>query len=177
MSDQLELIDVPPALDISGQVIGSAESDEFYTPSLHFNLWHREFDFTLDAAATKESAKCASYFSKDSNGLAQSWGGERVWVNPPYSAITPWIIKSLQSVHPVMPASFRAKLVAMLVPAWTDRAWWQDFVEPNRDGHGLSLVQTRFLKRIRFGTPLDPEGVKSGSPAFWPVLLVWRPRT
>lgn len=171
---QLDLITVPRMLDISGEAVGSAESDEWYTPFSAFDPWDREFKFTLDVCASAESAKTELYFSKEQDGLAQSWAHHRVWCNPPYSHIAPWVEKALKSVHPAFSPEARTELVAQLVPAWTDRAWWQDFVEPHRDGRGLNLVETRFLKRIRFGSPGDPQGLKSGSPAFWPVLLVWR---
>lgn len=172
---QIDLLEVAPSLDISGRVVGSAESDEFYTPSLVFGPWAREFGgFTVDVCATKESTKVERFYDLAANGLAQKWSGERVWCNPPYSDIAPWVLKARNSVHPALSPSGRARLVVMLVPAWTDRAWWQHFIEPDRDGRGFNLVETRFLKRIRFGTPGDPEGLKSGSPAFWPALLVWR---
>jgi phage N-6-adenine-methyltransferase len=171
---QLDLISVAPELDVSGRIVGSAESDEHYTPRSAFDPWNREFQFTLDVCATAESRKVERFFSITDNGLAQSWAGERVWCNPPYSDIRPWVAKARESIHPAFSPKARAQLVVMLVPAWTDRGWWQEFIESDRDGRGLNLVETRFLKRIRFGTPGDPEGTKSGSPAFWPVLLVWR---
>lgn len=173
--DQLELLEVKRRLDISGKVVGSAESDEHYTPSSVFAPLHREFRFTLDVCATKESAKVPKFFDLARNGLHDFWTGERVWCNPPYSNIAPWVEHAAAAVGDRL-KQIRAELVVQLLPAWTDRAWWQEWVEPNRDGRGLNLVETRFLKRIRFGTPGDPEGLKSGSPAFWPVLLIWRPR-
>lgn len=166
---QIDLLTVGPELDISGRVVGSAESDEHYTPTAVFQPWNEEFHLTLDACATAESAKVPYFFSINDDGLKQPWTGARVWCNPPYSDIAPWIRKATYEV-----SDGWCPLVVMLVPAWTDRAWWQEYVEPHRDGRGRNLVQTRFLKRIRFGTPGDPEGLKSGSPAFWPALLVWR---
>ncbi len=50
--------------------------------------------FTLDVAASDRNAKCSRYFTFTQDGLRQSWAGERVWCNPPYSRIGPWIDKA-----------------------------------------------------------------------------------
>lgn len=41
--------------------------------------------FTLDVAAAAHNTKCDRYFTRADDGLAQSWAGERIWCNPPYS--------------------------------------------------------------------------------------------
>lgn len=163
----------------------SGASDEFYTPRREFEPWHREFGFTLDPCATAESAKVARYFDYLKDGLTQSWAGERVFCNPPYSDITPWVRKAWAEVLA------ECELVAMLLPAWTDRKWWQEEIEPFRDDAlrsrrgNVSLLHpraaihlgTRFLPRIRFGFPGDPEGATPKAKEFgakiYPVLLVW----
>lgn len=33
----------------------------------------------------------------DANGLDQDWTGERIWCNPPFSDIAPWIRKAWSS--------------------------------------------------------------------------------
>lgn len=60
-------------------------SDEYETDDNDFYDINSEFNFTLDAAATKENAKCDNYFTVKENGLVESWKGYKVWCNPPYS--------------------------------------------------------------------------------------------
>lgn len=143
-------------------------SDERYTPAKLFLALHEDFAFTLDACATPESAKCERYFCQKHDGLQQSWEGERVFCNPPYSDIAPWVAKAWRS---------KAELVVLLVPNWTDRAWWQDLVEPYRDSrlsHEGMLLATRFLRgRIRFGVPGDPNGEEQGRPEFGNVAMIF----
>jgi phage N-6-adenine-methyltransferase len=142
--------------------------NERYTPSSVFSPLNQEFSFTLDVCATAESSKCQRFFSKEENGLAQDWSGERVWCNPPYDDIRTWVEKAWAS---------EAALVVMLVPAWTDRGWWRDLIEPYRDArltHDDFLLATRFIPgRIKFGLPTNPEGAGAGTPPFWCVLLIW----
>lgn len=53
------------------------------TPQEFFDKLNREFDFTLDACATPENAKCINFYSPEQDGLSMPWNG-RVWCNPPY---------------------------------------------------------------------------------------------
>ncbi len=168
-------------------------SDEWYTPRRSFDAWNEEFGFDLDPCATAESAKCTRYFTSYQDGLVQSWAGARVYCNPPYSNIRPWVLKAWDAV-----LIERAAVVVLLVPTWSDRAWWQDEVEPFRDvpagglrvtyRHGLrrgdlaprrgASLEVRNLPRMAFGYPGDPEGLspkaKSDGPKIWPSLLIWR---
>jgi hypothetical protein len=149
------------------------EKDERFTPQPLWLELDREFGFTLDACATAESAKCKRFFTRAEDGLAQSWACERVWCNPPWSDIRPWVEKAWHA---------RAELVAMLVPAWTDREWWQELVEPARDlwlqpsALDVPRLTTRFLRRFSFGHPGNPNGVGVEQPNFWTCLLVWQGR-
>jgi hypothetical protein len=56
------------------------------------------YGFTLDVAASPENAKCERYFTAEQDGLRQSWAGEVVWCNPPYSSIAPWVAKAWREV-------------------------------------------------------------------------------
>lgn len=42
--------------------------------------------FDLDVAAAAHNAKAPRYWTRDDNGLAQSWASERAFCNPPFSA-------------------------------------------------------------------------------------------
>ena len=69
----------------------SRKSDEYSTPSWLYDQLNDEFSFTLDPCATDDNHKCEKYFTKDQDGLNQSWAYERVFCNPPYSKISEWV--------------------------------------------------------------------------------------
>lgn len=184
-----------------------AEDDVRETPPELFDPLHEEFKFTLDACAVPENAKLTRYctevgfFNENRaeeictpgvDGLTGSWARERVWCNPPFSDIEAWVRKAWES---------DARLVVMLVPATrTEQDWWQELIEPYRDGKfqrgdatafGWSSLTTRFLrKRTHFlenGQPIlrkNKDGTlyinpKTGkpersAPKFGCVLLIWR---
>lgn len=98
----------------------TSRTDEWGTPQALFDSLHAEFNFTLDASATAENCKLARYFSLKDDGLRQSWAGERVFCNPPYSQARAWAAKCL--------AESRHALVVMLVPARTDTRWFHESV-------------------------------------------------
>lgn len=113
------------------------------------------------------------------DGLKMPWTG-RVWCNPPFSDIAPWVAKARSEMQ--FPAV--AQRIAMLLPCnRTEQPWWQEHVERWRDGRNHMedingervLLETRFLpKRLKFGHPGNREAVGVGSPPFGCVLLVWR---
>ena len=53
----------------------SSKSDNWSTPQDLYNELDKEFNFTLDPCADVNNHKCAKYFTKDADGLKQSWGG------------------------------------------------------------------------------------------------------
>lgn len=125
-------------------------------------------DFTLDVAACKQSHWAPRYFTKADDGLKQRWFG-RVWCNPPFSILEPWLRKTWQEWR-----SGRVELVVMLLPTRTEQPWWHRLVEPKRDLRS-SPLRSRFLKgRTRFGNPRDPRGLRVGSPNFNCCTLTWR---
>lgn len=130
------------------------EVDDRRTPPELFDALHAEFRFTLDAAASSENAKLNRFFDYQANGLAQSWKGERVWCNPPYSNIAPWVEKAWAEMRS------DCELVAMLIPAnRTEQRFWQEHIEPFRDGgrersrdgggHRLALAVRRATDSLR----------------------------
>ncbi|MGE4163888.1 MAG: DNA N-6-adenine-methyltransferase [Vicinamibacterales bacterium] len=139
--------------------------DDWATDPGFFADLHRRFRFTVDAAALPRNAKLPRFWTPFDNGLRQSWAGERVWCNPPYSSIWPWVRKAW---------SEPAALVVMILPAnRTEQRWWQREVEPCRDRPG-SRLRVEFLPgRIRFIHP-DAEGIGPNErPPFGCCLLIW----
>lgn len=99
----------------------SSLSGEWATPCDLFARYDAEFHFDLDVCATPENAKCARYFTKEVDGLAQEWRGT-CWMNPPYGRqIGKWIKKAYESAQ-------NGATVVCLIPARTDTAWWHDYV-------------------------------------------------
>ena len=53
----------------------SSETDQWATPPAVFEQLDSEFHFNLDPCADAGNHKCEKYFTKEDDGLAQSWGG------------------------------------------------------------------------------------------------------
>jgi phage N-6-adenine-methyltransferase len=140
--------------------------DRATDPALFAELDTR-FSFTVDVAASAENARCQRFYSRSDDGLAQSWAGERVWCNPPFSAIAPWVEKGWDS-HPAAP------LIVMLLPAnRTEQGWWHDLVEPYRDRPG-SPLSCEFLRgRLRFLRSGRSSIRPNERPPFGCCLLIW----
>lgn len=48
-----------------------------------FDQLDREFHFDLDACASEKNHKCERYFTKEQDGLLQTWGGVKFFAIPP----------------------------------------------------------------------------------------------
>lgn len=140
--------------------------DDRGTPPDLFAAWHERYRFTVDAAAAPHNAKLPRFWTEADNGLLQPWDGERVWCNPPYSAIWPWVRKAWGEPK---------ALVVMLLPAnRTEQRWWQEEIEPRRDQRG-SRLSVHFLPgRIRFLAPGQEVAGPNERPPFGCALLVWQ---
>lgn len=76
------------------ETLFSSRTDEWATPQYLFDELNAKYHFTLDPCATSDNAKCAKYFTKEMDGLAQDWGRETVFCNPPYGrGIDAWVRK------------------------------------------------------------------------------------
>lgn len=127
----------------------SHSSPEWYTPDW---LMARVAAFLgagyIDPCPARGSKALAT------NGLGESWRGQRVYVNPPYGRdIPPWIVKAMtEPVHELI----------MLVPASTDTAWFAPLF-----AHTLLFIRGR----VYFKRPL---GEAQRAPH--PSVLVYRGR-
>lgn len=122
-------------------------TDDWGTPQKFFDLLNQEFGFTLDPCADESNAKCA-YFDINDNGLAQDWGDNVCFVNPPYSIMKEWALKCVEAAQ-------AGATVVVLCAARTDTGWWQmlaseatkvrfvrgrlSFVGPNGAGQGATF--------------------------------------
>ena len=121
------------------------------------------FHFTVDAAASPHNAKLERYWTREIDGLAQDWSGERIWCNPPYSGIRPWVEKA---------AERKAEIAVLLLPAnRTEQAWWQDIVEP---GRLAGKCRVEFLRgRMRFIAANDDQIRPNQRPPFGVCLVIY----
>ena len=140
----------------SGGAAYSSASDNWATPMEFWRTLDAEFGFTLDACASPDNAKCARYYTREDDGLAQPWEGI-VWCNPPYGReLALW-------VHKAWEEAAAGALVVMLLPARTDARWFHTYVLP--------CAEVRYLPgRLRFG------GASAGAP-FPSMVCVWRPNS
>jgi len=112
---------VEPETRFSRNVMFSSATDDWETPQDLFDELDKQFHFTLDPCASIKNAKCAKYFTKEQNGLLQSWRGETVFVNNPYSDNTKWVRKAYrESKKP-------DTTVVMLLPSRTDTKWFHQY--------------------------------------------------
>ena len=79
------------------EVMFSSKTDQWATPNDFFDKLNEEFHFTLDPCADEFNHKCEKYYTKEDDGLKQSWNNERVFCNPPYGReIGKWVEKSIR---------------------------------------------------------------------------------
>lgn len=156
-------------------------TDDWFTPLRVFEEHQRRtgMKYAVDVTGHHEapvSLAIGDWLSRSSLNENVDWcpmaGSGVVWCNPPYSGIAPWVGKAVDQV------AKHGLWVTMLLPSWTDRKWWQEHVEPFRDGHdvrGSVICSTLHLPRFKFGYPGDPTGKLGMSPTFGCVLVdFWR---
>jgi hypothetical protein len=81
-------------------------NNNYTTPDYLLQALDMEFGFTLDP--------CPFNPNWTVDGLNLDWTGERVFCNPPWSDITPWVEKAYES----------NALTVFLLPARTDTGWF-----------------------------------------------------
>ncbi len=151
-----------PQMPVNDEVDDRATTWDVFTPL------NDRFHFTVDVAAAHHNAKVHRYYDLTTDGLSQSWARERVWCNPPYSNIAPWVAKAN--------AETEAQTIVMLLPAnRTEQRWWQDHIEPHRDNGGRLSIEflpgrLRFLKRGQ--SVVGP----NERPPFGCCLAIWETR-
>lgn len=69
--------------NMNTKLMFSSTTDLWATPQDFFDKLDKIFHFQVDVCATAENAKCAKYYTEETNGLAQDWTGV-CWLNPPY---------------------------------------------------------------------------------------------
>lgn len=174
--------------------------------------------FDLDVAATWEAHHAPRWYgwqghprenghwvaTKFVDGLKEPWDAARIWCNPPYDDLAPWVQRAWRQL---LEHRELKPVLGMLIPDnRREQPFWQNYVEPYRDGRRERIWTTHFkteppgyLPRIDtdhaaavaydagvrlythslpgrqpFGVPGNPQGIGQASPPFGVVLLEWR---
>ncbi len=117
----------------------SSKSSEWETPQKLYNMLNSMFNFTLDPCASPENSKCRKYFTKEEDGLNNTWKGHTVFMNPPYGRdIKKWIKKAYEESRAY------DTTVVCLIPARTDTKYWHEYC--------MKAEKIYFVKgRLKFG--------------------------
>ena len=140
------------------RVVFSSKDLSWCTPQKFFDELNKEFKFTLDAAATSESAKCEKYYTPEDDALSQPWDATEgaVFCNPPYGRqIGKWVEKAFIE-------SLKGTTIVLLVPSRTCTRWFHN--------HVLDHAEIRFIRsRLRFA---DAKGNTQKNSAPFPSMVV-----
>jgi site-specific DNA-methyltransferase (adenine-specific) len=129
----------------ASRVLFSSATGKWATPRELYAALDAEFGFTLDPCPMDDAERIMEF-----DGLARSWGGHRVFCNPPYGAgVDRWLDKARE-----------ADVAVYLLPSRTDTRWWHDYA--------LGADEIRFVRgRLKFGD------AKNAAP-FPSAILVFR---
>lgn len=121
-------------------------SDDWRTPYRLFHNLHREYSFSLDGAATEHDALLPRFTDDIHN---QSWVGERVFVNPPYSDTKTFLIKASE-----------ADLAVFLIPYRPHTTYWLRHIFTNPLCHEIRILH----RAVKYLPPAGHNGLAIRSP-------------
>ncbi|MEP9084271.1 phage N-6-adenine-methyltransferase (plasmid) [Enterobacter hormaechei] len=158
-----------PAEKMNGDYGGSKtpldQRDLWRTPPALFASLDAEFCFQLDAAAAPLNALCRKFITSEQNTLETPWADYLnvpgyVWLNPPYSDITPFVKKAAaESANQIG--------TVMLVPADTSVGWFKEAIQTASEVRFITAGRLAFINPVT-GKPVS--GNNKGS-----MLIIWRP--
>lgn len=158
-----------PAEKLNGDYGGSKtpldQRDLWRTPPALFASLDAEFCFQLDAAAAPHNALCRKFITAEQNTLETPWADYLnlpgyVWMNPPYSDITPFVKKAAtESANQIG--------TVMLVPADTSVGWFKEAIQTASEVRFITAGRLAFINPVT-GKPVS--GNNKGS-----MLIIWRP--
>lgn len=158
-----------PAEKLNGDYGGSKtpidQRDLWRTPPALFASLDAEFCFQLDAAAAPHNALCRKFITAEQNTLETPWADYLnvpgyVWLNPPYSDITPFVKKAAAE-------SSNQIGTVMLVPADTSVGWFKEAIQTASEVRFITAGRLAFINPVT-GKPVS--GNNKGS-----MLIIWRP--
>ncbi|EFN9166760.1 phage N-6-adenine-methyltransferase [Escherichia coli] len=150
--------------DYTGSNTPADQRDLWRTPPALFASLDAEFCFQLDAAAA-HNALCRKFITAEQNTLETPWADYLsipgyVWLNPPYSDITPFVKKAAaESANQIG--------TVMLVPADTSVGWFKEAIQTASEVRFITAGRLAFINPVT-GKPVS--GNNKGS-----MLIIWRP--
>lgn len=151
--------------DYGGSKTPIEQRNLWQTPIPLFVALDAEFCLTLDAAASADNALCNRYITEEQNTLETPWADYLsipgyVWLNPPYSDITPFVQKAADE-------SKNQIGTVMLVPADTSVGWFREAIE--------TASEVRFIVggRLAFINPVSGKPVSGNNKGS--MLIIWHP--
>lgn len=153
------------ASDYGGSKTPADQRDLWRTPPALFACLNAEFCFQLDAAAAPHNALCRKFITAEQNTLETPWDEYLsipgyVWLNPPYSDITPFVKKAAaESANQIG--------TVMLVPADTSVGWFKEAIQTASEVRFITAGRLAFINPVT-GKPVS--GNNKGS-----MLIIWHP--
>lgn len=153
--------------DYTGSNTPPEHRDSWRTPPEIFAALNAEFIFQLDAAATEQNRLCRLFISEQENTLVTSWPAAMgytygyVWLNPPYSDITPFVKKAADE------KKWGSVGCVMLVPADTSVGWFKEALQTASEVRFITAGRLAFINPVT-GKPVS--GNNKGS-----MLIIWHP--
>lgn len=151
--------------DYGGSKTPVDQRDLWRTPPALFACLNAEFCFQLDAAAAAHNALCRKFITAEQNTLKTPWADYLsipgyVWLNPPYSDITPFVKKAAaESANQIG--------TVMLVPADTSVGWFKEAIQTASEVRFITAGRLAFINPVT-GKPVS--GNNKGS-----MLIIWHP--
>lgn len=151
--------------DYGGSKTPADQRDLWRTPPALFACLNAEFCFQLDAAAAAHNALCRKFITAEQNTLEMPWADYLsipgyVWLNPPYSDITPFVKKAAtESTNQIG--------TVMLVPADTSVGWFKEAIQTASEVCFITAGRLAFINPVT-GKPVS--GNNKGS-----MLIIWHP--
>ncbi|HGT5012418.1 TPA: DNA N-6-adenine-methyltransferase [Escherichia coli] len=130
-------------------------SDDWCTPYRLFRNLHREFGFSMDGAATKHDALLPRFTDDIHN---QSWVGERVFCNPPYSNTKTFLLKAAE-----------ADLAVFLIPYRPHTTYWLKHIFTNPLCHEIRILH----RAVKYLPPAGHNGLVIRSP-FASAIVIFK---
>jgi len=136
---------------------GGDDNNRWMTPAAILEAVLAAFGGVIDLDPSTEPwnpTGAVRFFTQANSGLAKPWPPVRIWLNPEYSPIEPWIDHALE-------AERAGARIYMLVPVRTDAAYHHRLM--------AAATDVLFLKgRVKF---MRLDGSSSGSPAFASMIV------
>ena len=150
--------------DYGGSNTPADIKDWWATPQAIYDRLNAEFKFIADVAASSTNHKHDSYLTEEMNALGVNWAGMfgrgMVWCNPPYSDISPWIVKAIEQ-------QATGCGTVMLVPADTGVLWFSKALTAVSEVRFITAGRLSFI-RADTGKPVNGNNKPS-------MLLIFSP--